>query len=177
MINPKLIGALYKETASDIARVLGYSGIELLKNSPLILSTLNSQVVKLVLSNPRLPLPSCLLFFNFLRQNPSNKPDLVAHLTLIRNKRWTEAHKLRDRMEAMGNISNAYTYVPLIRAELLSGNSAKALQLFNEMKQRGIIPNGVTYTTVISSLSKQGRPDEVLRLHDEMIEAGITPKD
>ncbi|KAK1562941.1 hypothetical protein Q3G72_019597 [Acer saccharum] len=73
----------HQQTASNIARVLSHSGIQHLKNSPLILSTLNSHAVQLIFSNPTLPLRSCLDFFNFLRQNPLNKPDLVTHLTLI----------------------------------------------------------------------------------------------
>ncbi|KAK1575359.1 hypothetical protein Q3G72_004757 [Acer saccharum] len=86
----------------------------------------------------------------------------------------TEAHKLRGVMEATGNKPNVYTYASVIHGELLSGNSAEALELFSEMKQRGVIPDVVTYRTIILGLSKQERPDEALRLYDEMIEAGIT---
>ncbi|KAK3211106.1 hypothetical protein Dsin_015812 [Dipteronia sinensis] len=74
----------HQHTASIIAQVLRYSRVEFLKNIPLFHSNLNSHVIQLDSSNPRLPLRSCLDFFNILRENPINKPDLVAHLTLIR---------------------------------------------------------------------------------------------
>ncbi|KAK1578616.1 hypothetical protein Q3G72_031719 [Acer saccharum] len=73
----------HQHTASIIAQVLRYSRVEFLKNIPLLLSSLNSHVIQLVFSNPRLRLRSCLDFFNFLRENPVNKPELVAHLTLF----------------------------------------------------------------------------------------------
>ncbi|KAK2637394.1 hypothetical protein Ddye_032186 [Dipteronia dyeriana] len=108
MITPKLIGALnkiqHKETASDIVRVMSYSGIELLKNILVILFTLNSHVVQLVLSNPKLPLRSCFEFFNFLRQSPFNKPDLVAHMTLIR--RLHDRRKFTDIQFVLNCIAN-----------------------------------------------------------------------
>ncbi|KAK2658638.1 hypothetical protein Ddye_005171 [Dipteronia dyeriana] len=71
-------------------------------------------------------------------------------------------------MEAMGNISDVYTYASLLHCELSSGESAEALKLFSKMKQRSIIPDDVIYTASILSLSSLGKADEASRLYNEM---------
>ncbi|TXG65268.1 hypothetical protein EZV62_006543 [Acer yangbiense] len=53
---------------------------------------------------PNTPLRSCLDLFNFLRQNPVNKPDLVAHLTLIR--RLYNVRKFTDIQFVLNCIAN-----------------------------------------------------------------------
>ncbi|KAK1569135.1 hypothetical protein Q3G72_033000 [Acer saccharum] len=94
----------HQVTASNIVQALSYSSIEPLKHSPLIRSTLNSHVVQLVLSNPRLSLRSCLQFFNFLRENPAHKPDLAAHLTFI--CRLYDVRKFTDIQFVLNCIAN-----------------------------------------------------------------------
>ncbi|TXG53386.1 hypothetical protein EZV62_022555 [Acer yangbiense] len=83
------------------------------------------------------------------------RPNTITYNALIdgygKKGKMTKAHKLRDVMEAMGNISDAYTYASLIHGELSSGESAEELKLFSEMKQR----------------------NEALRLYDEMVVVGV----
>ncbi|KAL5776036.1 hypothetical protein ACOSP7_008962 [Xanthoceras sorbifolium] len=103
----------HKKTASNLAQFLANSGIEHLKHSPLMLSTLNSHVIQHVFSNPELPLPSCLDLFNFLRENPARKPDLVAHMTLI--YRLYGAQKFNEVefvLKCIANDVNLRTSVP-----------------------------------------------------------------
>ncbi|KAF3441841.1 hypothetical protein FNV43_RR15756 [Rhamnella rubrinervis] len=73
-----------QEIADKIAKTLITAGLKPLQTTPSLLSNLNSRI-HLVLSNPHLPLHSCLFFFNFLCRNQSlaQNPDRQAHVTPI----------------------------------------------------------------------------------------------
>lgn len=53
------------ETARKITESLEKSGIRVLQSNPSLLLTLNSNVTRLVLSEPNLPTLTCIGFFNF----------------------------------------------------------------------------------------------------------------
>ncbi|KAK1570627.1 hypothetical protein Q3G72_004781 [Acer saccharum] len=200
MITPKLIGALNKikhiETASDIARVMSYSGIELLKNSPVILSTLNSHVVQLVLSNPKLPLRSCLEFFNFLRQNPFNKPDLVAHLTLIRRlydrRKFTDLqfvlNCIANDVNLRTSVSNIVSLVeddtddPIFVQKLCGmlfgvyadyGMLEEAIGVFDYMEKSGFKIQSKSCMTLLLALMRCDKMDMCFSFFRRMVEANV----
>ncbi|KAK3229353.1 hypothetical protein Dsin_001234 [Dipteronia sinensis] len=159
-IRPLSTANPHQQTASNIARVLSHSGIQHLKNSPLILSTLNSHIVQLVLSNSTLPLPSCLDFFNFLRQNPVNKLDLVTHLTFIRSM-------------YCGITPTLVTFSTLVNIFSKIGNFKEAKRLFEGMNIRELRPNIVIYS--VDGYCKIGNLEEAKWLFEEMEKRGVKP--
>nr|GLL30536.1 pentatricopeptide repeat-containing protein At2g32630 [Ipomoea trifida] len=74
------------EIASSISKTLTKSTWNGLDINPSLISSINPQVARLVLSNPHVPHLSCLNFFKFLQNNKSltvSKPDLQAHIILV----------------------------------------------------------------------------------------------
>ncbi|VVA90040.1 unnamed protein product [Arabis nemorensis] len=92
------------ETARKITRSILIAGVGILQSDPSLLLTLNSNVTRLVLSEPNLPTQSCIGFFNFLQRFESRfKPALTAVVTL--SHRLYSDHKLKTMCSLLNSVA------------------------------------------------------------------------
>ncbi|KAK1571399.1 hypothetical protein Q3G72_016334 [Acer saccharum] len=186
----------HQQTASNIVQDLTNSGIELFNNSPLILSTLNSQVIQLVFSNPKLPLSSCLEFYKLLLKNPAPKPDLVAHFTLIRRlyseKMFTD---IRFVLNCIANDTNLQTPVSnivslvedgsddpifveklcrmLFRVYSDNGMFVESIWVFDYMEKSGFKIRDKFCRVLLLALNKRGQMDMCFSFFRRMVGANV----
>ncbi|OMO65909.1 hypothetical protein COLO4_30932 [Corchorus olitorius] len=172
-----LVTSEIRGRAAEITKILTISGRKAFKENPSLLSNLNSELTNLILSNPRLPLHTCTLFYDLLKSNISPTPlklSLQTHLTFI--IRLYKAEKFREIKEVLrrGEVEKA-TYTALIEYFASVDKHEEVEKLFDEMRERRIEVDLHLYTSMISWLCQRRKIKRAFVLFDELNDKGLVP--
>jgi pentatricopeptide repeat protein len=198
--SPVLLSSDQEAARRITACLVEKSTIGKLQSNPSLLFNLNSNVTRLVLSEPTLPTQSCIDFFKLLREFESNlKPDLTAVVTLSHrlysNRRFNEMRSLLNSVvndgfykrpvEELGSAmvdcdisEEKFEFFEkffdlVFRVYVDNGMFEEGLRVFDYMVKKGLSIDERSCIVFLVAAKKRRRIDLCLEIFRRMVDSGV----